>query len=141
MRFSSVLLREPWKVPVCVRRSGEANVGINTSSVVIPQTEQQQPLLVLDEGVSFINAHNANPKKRNCGCSSAITISTPKQTLYTHGNIVSNDSKERAFQNLLKDTRPARTVQKHQNINSFWNNFKKRCSQQSKKSSKGEKRK
>jgi len=35
------------------------------------------------DGVKFNHTHVGIKKKRNCGCSSVITISTPKYTLNT----------------------------------------------------------
>lgn len=104
------------------------NMGLSNGFIVA-----QDNVRIEDNSQPQVAFHT---KKRSWGCASAISVSTPKQAAFTQGHIAQNLSKEQIFEEVLKETRPERTIVKHQSTISFWDKFKKRCRYQVRKPSK-----
>ena len=89
--------------------------------------KNHENIIVEEKGSNMQLSQNyMQRRKRTCGCSSAIQISTPKHTVFSQGAIGPSTWKEQLFQDTLKDTRKERTQKNFQGIHSFWEKFKKR---------------
>lgn len=92
----------------------------------IPKTKRNtNEILVEEMGNPCLSNNIMRRRRRDCGCSSVIQISTPKHSAFSN-RAAPFTCKEQVFQETLKQTRHQRNRASLKTMNNFWENFKKK---------------